>query len=200
MAEINLQSIHDYLASLDPNRVMQDVSYSLDQNNQLGFDNSLQPIDFYVATPYGHWKNYPNSPPKPNPVASAVAKALFDGLLSPNVTVGPQGTKYVFVDFVNLSAYETDFWTADGDNGIFGTLRFLVNNLPHDVVPVIRLLSADSTMSKEVWINGGDTKSWTSVNLPYLRLSLVAVDNNESASRYCVISGVRATVTQSLIH
>lgn len=157
-----LQQLNDFLSTLDPQNVLQGVSYNLDSNNKLGF-NSNDPFNFYAATPYGEWSRYPAGPPIPNVYAAALAQALFIGLPSNNISISQNGDKYVFVDCLNLSTYDTRFWTANGDNGISVTLRFFVNNLPQDVTPVIRLLSGDPGMSINSWTDGGDSKSWRTV-------------------------------------
>ncbi|KAK5242426.1 hypothetical protein LTR20_003459 [Exophiala xenobiotica] len=153
-----LKELNDFLSALDPQNFLQGVSFHLDANNQLGFRPS-DPFDFYVATPYGNWNNYPNGLPEPNVVASAISKALDIGLQSPNVS-SQNGQKYIFIDFLNLSRWDTQFWTNDGDNGILGTLRFFVNRLPSDVTPVIRLLSGEPGLNINNWNDDNYQDGW----------------------------------------
>ncbi|KIV77246.1 hypothetical protein PV11_09059 [Exophiala sideris] len=155
-----LKELNDFLSALDPQNFLEGVSFHLDANNQLGFKPS-DPFDFYVATPYGNWNNYPTpGPPEPNVVASAISKALDIGLQSPNVSTSPNGQKYIFIDFLNFSRWDTGFWTNDGDNGIFGTLRFFVNRLPSDVTPVIRLLSGEQGIDIHGWNDDNNWDGW----------------------------------------
>lgn len=156
-----LNELTDFLSTLDPQNFLQGISFRLDANNQLGF-NPSDPFDFYVATPYGSWNNYPAGPPKPNVIASAISKALDIGLQSPNVS-SQNGQKYVFIDFLNFGWWETSFWTQDEENGIFGTLCSFVNKLSHDVTPVIRLLSGEPSMNKDKWNDGNHPGGWKSV-------------------------------------
>ncbi|KAK4934597.1 hypothetical protein LTR10_024178 [Elasticomyces elasticus] len=155
-----LRELNDFLSALDPQNFLDGISFHLDANNQLGFRPS-DPFDFYVATPYGNWNNYPTpGPPEPNVVASAISKALDIGLQSPNVSTSSNGQKYIFIDFLNYSRWDVSFWTNDGDNGILGTLRFFVNRLPSDVTPVIRLLSAEQGINIGWWNDDKNLDGW----------------------------------------
>ncbi|KXH29338.1 hypothetical protein CSIM01_01066 [Colletotrichum simmondsii] len=126
-----LEQLRNYLSSLDPKNSLEGVSFHYDTANELGF-NPGDPCDFFVATPFGKWSN--TSPPIPNVVAAAVSEALINGIASKNISIG-----------------------YDGSNP---TLNKLVNGLPSDVTPVIRLLCGDNGITAAQFKDASNGSGW----------------------------------------
>ncbi|KAK1480401.1 hypothetical protein CCUS01_16256 [Colletotrichum cuscutae] len=122
MASSKLEQLRHYLSSLDPKNLLEGVSFHYDTANELGFKPG-DPFDFFVATPFGKWSN--TSPPIPNVVAAAVSEALVNGMASKNISIGQNGSKYMFRDLLTLAPFNSTFFTK----GISPTLNKLVNGL-----------------------------------------------------------------------
>ncbi|KXH27763.1 hypothetical protein CNYM01_06667 [Colletotrichum nymphaeae SA-01] len=148
-----LEQLRDYLSSLDPKNSLEGVSFHYDTANELGF-NPGDPFDFFVATPFGKWSN--TSPPIPNVVAAAVSEALVNGMASKNISIGQDGSKYMFIDLLTLAPFNSTFFTK----GISPTLNKLVNGLPSDVKPVIRLLCGDNGITAAQFKDASNGSGW----------------------------------------
>ncbi|KAK1704173.1 uncharacterized protein BDZ83DRAFT_736361 [Colletotrichum acutatum] len=148
-----LEQLRDYLSSLDPKNSLKGVSFHYDTANELGF-NPGDPLDFFVATPFGKWSN--TSPLIHNVVAVAVCEALVNGMTSKNISIGKDGSKYMFIDLLTLAPINSAFFTK----GISPTLNKLVNGLPSDVTPVIRLLCGDNGITAAQFKDARNGSGW----------------------------------------
>ncbi|KAK1656425.1 hypothetical protein BDP81DRAFT_389200 [Colletotrichum phormii] len=148
-----LEQLRDHLSSLDPKNSLEGVSFHYDTANELGF-NPGDPFDFFVAIPFGKWSN--KLPPLPNVVAAAVSEALTNGMISKNISIGQDGSKCMFIDLLTLASFHSTFFTK----GISPTLKKLVNGLPSDVTPVIRLLCGDNATTADQFGDAGNESGW----------------------------------------
>ncbi|KAK1494624.1 hypothetical protein CTAM01_08978 [Colletotrichum tamarilloi] len=148
-----LEQLRHYLSSLDPKNLLEGVSFHYDTANELGFKPG-DPFDFFVATPFGKWSD--TSPPIPNVVAAAVSEALVNGMASKNISIGQNGSKYMFIDLLTLAPFNSTFFTK----GISPTLNKLVNGLPSDVTPVIRLLCGDNGITAAQFKDASNGSGW----------------------------------------
>ncbi|KXH30632.1 hypothetical protein CSAL01_05380 [Colletotrichum salicis] len=148
-----LEQLRDHLSSLDPKNSLEGVSFHYDTANELAF-NPGDPFDFFVATPFGKWSN--KTPPVPNVVAAAISEALTNGMTSKNISIGQDGSKCMFIDLLTLAPFHSTFFTK----GISPTLNKLVNGLPSDVTPVIRLLCGDNAMTADQFRDAVNGSGW----------------------------------------
>lgn len=141
----SLQELHDKIQQHDTinnKQVLKGISYDLTSNESLGFDTVA---DFHVNVPYKIWPKKGETPPQT--FDSALGSALED-ILKRGLEASTQKDGQLLIDIAQLAGGWPDFFgnrngkvDYTNQNNWAYRLAKLINKIPQNVTPIIRILA-----------------------------------------------------------